>query len=73
MVVAHAFNPTLRRQRQADFFEFEDSKGYKEKICLKNTALKQNKSKKPLKGCGSGKRKMVVKRFGFGLERWLSG
>jgi hypothetical protein len=42
-MVTHAFNPALKRQRQADFWvrgqpglqsEFQDSQGYTEKPCL---------------------------------------
>jgi hypothetical protein len=52
-VVAHAFNPSTWRQRQADFWvrgqpglqsEFQDSQGYTEKPCLE----KQTNKKKDL-------------------------
>jgi hypothetical protein len=50
-VVAHTFNPSIERQRQADFrvrgqpglqSEFQDSQDYTEKPCLE----KQNKKTK---------------------------
>ena len=58
-MVAHAFNPSTQRQRQADFWvqgqpglqsEFQDSQGYTEKLCLKkqkqnHKTKKQNKTK----------------------------
>jgi hypothetical protein len=34
VVVAHAYIPAHRRQRQAGFCEFEDSQGYTVKLCL---------------------------------------
>ena len=54
-VVAHAFNPSTGRQRQADFWvrgqpglqsEFQDSQGYTEKPCLENIQKNKNKNKK---------------------------
>jgi hypothetical protein len=51
-VVVHAFNPTLGRQRQADFWvwgqpglqsEFQDSQGYTEKPFFKKQTNKQTK------------------------------
>jgi hypothetical protein len=50
--VAHAFNPVLGRQRQADFWvwgqpglqsEFQDSEGYTEKPCLEKKKKKKRK------------------------------
>jgi hypothetical protein len=54
-MVAHAFNPALGRQRQADFWvrsqpglqsEFQDSQGYTEKPCLEEQKTKTNKQTK---------------------------
>jgi hypothetical protein len=54
--VLHAFNPSLRRQRQADFLvrgqpglpcEFQDSQRYTEKPCLKKQRNKQKIQTKP--------------------------
>jgi hypothetical protein len=53
-VAAHAFNPTLRRQKQADLWvrgqpglqsEFQDSQGYKERPHLKNKTKQQQTNK----------------------------
>jgi hypothetical protein len=54
-VVAHAFNPSTREQRQADFWvrgqpglqsEFQDSQCYTEKPCLEKTKKKKKKKKR---------------------------
>jgi hypothetical protein len=51
-VVANAFNPSTRRQRQVDFWvqghpglqsEFQDSQGYTEKPCLEKPTNQPNK------------------------------
>jgi hypothetical protein len=56
--VAHTFNPSTRRQRQADFWvrgqpglhsEFQDSQGYTEKPCLEKQKNKKTKKKKKKK------------------------
>jgi hypothetical protein len=58
-LVARAFNPSTREQRQEDFWvlgqpdlqsEFQDSQGYTEKPCLeKQNKTKQNKTNKQTK------------------------
>jgi hypothetical protein len=57
-IVAHAFNPSTRRQRQVDYWvrgqpglqsEFQDSQGYTEKPCLEKP---KKKKKKCLVGMG---------------------
>jgi hypothetical protein len=54
-VVAHAFNPSTLRQRQADFCiqgqpglqsEFQDSQSYTEKPCLQKKKKTKNKKQK---------------------------
>jgi hypothetical protein len=53
-VVVHAFNPSTRGQRQADFWvrgqpglqsELQDSQGYTEKPCLEKQQQQQKKQK----------------------------
>lgn len=36
-MVVHALNSSTRKQRQVDFYEFQDSQGYKMRPCLKHT------------------------------------
>jgi hypothetical protein len=52
--VAHDFNPSTRRQRQADFWvqgqpglqsEFQDSQGYTEKPCLEKPKTNKQTNK----------------------------
>jgi hypothetical protein len=61
-VVAHAFNPSNRRQRQVDFWvrgqsglqsEFQDSQGYTEKPFLKKRK-RTNERKKERKEMAEG-------------------
>ena len=57
-VVAHAFNPSTQRQRQADFWvrgqpglqsEFQDSQDYTEKPCLRKKKKIEKKKKEMIK------------------------
>lgn len=41
-MVVHAFNPSPQKPEQVDLFEFEDSQGFTEKFCLKETKPRQN-------------------------------
>jgi hypothetical protein len=75
--VAHAFNPSTWKQRQADFWVrgqpgvqsgFQDSQGYTEKPCLEKP--KQTNKNKKAKQTNKQAKKKNPKRLGI---QWCAG